>query len=85
MTIFADVCGVDVISRFASCRRTIMATNAIGDDARVIETCRCPCVGGVTYIASRCRGNVVYRLAGRNRIIVTSRANADNLVVINVS
>lgn len=48
MTVFADVCAADVVSRFASRGCTVMATDAIGDDARVIETRRCPCVGGMT-------------------------------------
>lgn len=72
----------EMIGRFSSCLRAVVAAVTATDNGVVIKVDRCPVVGGVAGIALRTCLNVGWMFAGCGYTVVTTCATAEHCGVI---
>ena len=79
MTVFAHICRQRMRRPFASRVQTIVTTDAVTGDGRMIEVRRNPGDGRMTIIAVVAARDVVWVLAFRDRAVVTRGAGSEYL------
>lgn len=82
VTVFANVRGLNMGGMFASCLNAVVTTEAVPDDAGVIEVRRSPCHGRVTVITAIAAVDMCRMLARRHDSVMTGCAGTEYLCVI---